>query len=74
MRDDDLHSFLPGMDEGLQRLAAVDEELDRELAPASRQIPPQSQEAFRMCGQLRAQRRVRKFAVEKGVLPRLPGS
>src|ERR1035437_4736249 len=74
VRDDGMHSFLPSMDERSQRLSAIDEELDRELAFASLRIPPQSEEALRMRGQLRTQRRVREFALEKGVLPLLPGS
>ena len=69
-----MHSFLPSMDEGSQRLSAINEEFDRELAFASRQIPPQSQVALWMCRQLRAQRRVRELALEEGILPLLPGS
>src|SRR3954452_5268916 len=70
-RSDDMHSSLPSLNEGLQRISAVNQELDRKSSFAAGQVAPQSQEAFWMGCELCTQSRVREFALEEGILPRL---
>ena len=67
-----MHSSLPSLNEGLQRLSAVNQELDRKSIFAVAEVAPQAQEALWMGCELCAQSRVREFALEEGVLLCLP--
>src|ERR1044072_7603978 len=65
------HSTLPALEKCSECVAALHQKLARELSLAPRQIPPQSQEPFRVRRQARADRSMSEFAFKERLFPAL---
>src|SRR5258708_2906197 len=66
-----VHSVLPALDKCSECVAALHQKLATELSLAPRQIPPQSQEPFRVRRQARADRSMSEFAFKERLFPAL---
>src|ERR1700722_13222765 len=71
MRENGVHSVLPALDKGGERVAAFDEQLRGERFRTARQVPPQSQETLRVCSQLRTNSSMGELAFKERTFPRL---
>src|SRR5580698_9704784 len=71
MGKDSMHSVLPALHKPMECVAALHQKLARELSLAPRQIPPHSQEPFRVRRQARADRSMSEFAFKERLFPAL---